>query len=67
MFFYEDVHTFKGVWIRVDMSFMRHIGNQGHSRLVKLGHACYAINGHNLSVFGTPSRSDCSQSAIGLP
>jgi hypothetical protein len=67
IFFFEDIHRFKGTLIRVAMSLMRHVGNQAYGQLVKLGHACYVINGHNLSVFGTPSRSDCSQSAVGLP
>jgi len=67
LFFYEDVHKFKGVWIRVAMSLMRHVGNQVHGHLVKSGHACYVVNGHSLFLFGSPSRSNCSQSATGLP
>jgi hypothetical protein len=34
--------------------------------LVKSGHASCVINGHRLSIFGSPSRFNCSQSAIGL-
>jgi len=67
VFFYEDTHKFNGVWIRVAMSLMRHIGNQAHHQLFESGHACYVVNGHSLFLFGSPSRSDYSQSPIGLP
>jgi hypothetical protein len=67
VFFYEGKQSFKGVWIHVAMSLMRHVGNQVHCHLVKSGHAHYIVNGHSLFLFGSPSRSNYSQSAIGLP
>jgi hypothetical protein len=67
VFFDENTQSLKGVWIHVVMSLMRHVGNQVPRRLTKLGHACYVVNGYSLFLFGSPSRSNWSQSAIGLP
>jgi hypothetical protein len=66
IFLRSNRYRVNGVWIRVAMAVMRHVGNQVRG-LVKSRCSCYAVNGHSMIVFGSPSRFNYTQSAAGLP
>jgi hypothetical protein len=66
VFLGSNTYGVKGVWIRVAMSVMRHVGNQVRG-FVKSRHSYYAVDEHSLIVLGSPSRLIYSQFAAGLP
>jgi hypothetical protein len=66
IFLSGSTYRVKGVWIRVAMSVMRHVGNQLRG-FVKSRSSYYAVDEHSLIVLGSPSRLIYSQFAAGLP